>query len=155
MYDRLWPECRARRSSEAFHLVLMKGIDTELIALSGHFKLVLAGQYGPAVYELLDRHGIGGLFANRLSQADFTITKPDPRYVQEIARRAGLDSRECVMVGDRIDKDVIPARQNGMGTVLVRTGIHRNQMPRTPDEIPDIDLPGVEGMAGSIMERWT
>ncbi len=51
------------------------------------------------------------------------------------------------MVGDRIDKDIIPARMTGMKTVLVRTGIHRDQQPRTPAEIPDADLPGLVDLA--------
>jgi hypothetical protein len=39
-----------------------------------------------------------------------------------------------------------------MKAVLVRTGIHRDQIPRTPFEIPDADLPGINGLAKAIME---
>ena len=44
------------------------------------------------------------------------------------------------MVGDRIDKDIIPAKLVGMKTIRIRTGIHKNQEARTPEEIPDITV---------------
>ena len=40
----------------------------------------------------------------------------------------------------KIDKDVIPAKLVGMKTVRIKTGIHRNQEPRTPEEIADITV---------------
>jgi ribonucleotide monophosphatase NagD (HAD superfamily) len=44
------------------------------------------------------------------------------------------------MIGDRIDKDIIPAKAIGMKTIRIRTGIHKNQEPRIPEEIPDITI---------------
>ena len=122
--------------------------------LAERFPIILAGQYGPEVYDLLEGHGLGDVLANRLSQRDFPITKPDPRYVALIAERSGVAPASCIMVGDRIDKDIIPAKQNGMGTVFVRTGIYRTQQPRTLEEVPDITLPGLSGLAEAIIRRW-
>jgi putative hydrolase of the HAD superfamily len=48
------------------------------------------------------------------------------------------------MIGDRIDKDIIPAKIVSMKTIRVRTGIHKNQEPRTPDEIPDLTVNKIE-----------
>jgi putative hydrolase of the HAD superfamily len=154
-YARLYNELRTRQFAASIPLVPMPGIASELAALADQFTLVLAGQYGPELYTLLDGAGLSELFANRLSQADFSITKPDPRYLQQLAERAGVAPRECVMVGDRIDNDVVPARQNSMGSVLVRTGIYRAQTPRIPAEVPDIDLPSVNGLASAILARWS
>jgi ribonucleotide monophosphatase NagD (HAD superfamily) len=39
------------------------------------------------------------------------------------------------MVWDRIDKDIIPAKMVGMKTVRIRTGIHKTQEARTPEEM--------------------
>ena len=104
-------------------LKLYEAMKDEIPALAGAFHLALAGQYGTNVYDLLERHELAGYFANRLSQQDFGITKPDPRYIAQIAQRSGAKAEECIMIGDRIDNDVIPAKQNNMGTVFVRTGI--------------------------------
>jgi len=88
--------------------------------------------------------------AHRFTQDDFSITKPDPRNLGQITQAMGVDPKECILVGDRIDNDIIPAKQLGMKTILVRVGLHRYQQPRIPFEIPDAELDGVTGLAGAI-----
>jgi len=129
-------------------------MEMEIPALAASFRLVCAGQYSAEVYDLLERHGLAKHFANRLSQDDFAITKPDPRYVARIAERSGVATEACIMVGDRIDKNVIPGKQNGMGTVFVRTGIYRTQEPRMLEEAPDITLDSLNGLANAVVLRW-
>lgn len=153
LYSELWSEYTDRMKQRP-GLRLYAEVAEEVPALAKAYKLVLAGQYGSNVYELLGEHGLAQYFANRLSQADFDITKPDPRYIAQIAERAGVAPAECIVVGDRIDKDVIPAKQNNMGTVFVRTGIYRIQEPRIPDEVPDITLDGLSGLADKVIGRW-
>ena len=110
----------------------------------------IAGQYGREILTLLERNNLIGYFTHNITQNDFPLTKPDTRYYEAIVRKIGVDPEACVMVGDRIDKDVIPARLLGMRPILVRTGIHRNQIPRTPFEIPDADLDSIDGLAEAI-----
>ncbi len=130
-------------------LQLMDGIDEQLRLLADEYNLILAGQYGKVVYDLLDRHGLSDLFINRISQDDFAITKPDPRYLLQIADRAGVNPADCIMIGDRIDKDVVPARQAGMKSVWVKSSIYRIQSPRIPEECPDVTVESVkESYAG-------
>jgi len=139
----VWRERRPR-------LKLMAGLAEEVRALAADFALGIAGQYGREVLDLLDAHGLLDYFAHRFTQDDFALTKPDPRYYEQMAQRMGVDPRSCVMVGDRIDKDVIPARQTGMKTIRIRQGLHRNQKPRVPDEMPDAELAGVAGLAAAV-----
>jgi HAD superfamily hydrolase (TIGR01509 family) len=154
LFDRLHHDLRARQREAEIPLALMLGIDKELIALHERYALILAGQYGAPIYELLDQVGVSELFVNRLSQDDFPITKPDPRYLVMLAESAGFLPEECIMVGDRLDNDIIPAKQSGMGTVLVRTGIHRDQVARIPQECPDIDQSSTCGLANAIVSHW-
>lgn len=129
---------------------LMPGIDGEIRLLAERFKLLIAGQYGNEVLDLLQEHALLDCFAERFTQEDFAITKPDPRYLQQIAERAGASCEQCAMVGDRIDNDVVPAHHLGMRAVRIRVGIHAIQQPRTPDEIPDAELASVCGLADAI-----
>ena len=155
LFKNLLAEFRNERGQTRQPLALMDGITDELRSLAEDFSLVLAGQYGKSLMELLDQYDLSGLFVNRKTQDDFGITKPDPRYYGQILESAGFAGNQCIMIGDRIDKDVIPAKQCGMGTVFVRTGIFRNQQPRTPDEQPDITLESVHGMARAVKEhKW-
>jgi FMN phosphatase YigB (HAD superfamily) len=139
-------EVRKRRPP----LTLMAGISDELRALSADFRLVIAGQYGRELLDLLDDHGLLDCFASHVTQDDFEITKPDPRYLEQIASAVRADPRECTMVGDRIDKDVVPAKQLGMKTIRVRVGLHRHQEARTPEELPDAELDGVRGLGEAV-----
>ena len=133
-------------------LQLMDGIEEQLRLLAPKYKLVLAGQYGSELYDLLDRHELSGLFANRLSQDDFSLSKPDPRYFLQIAQRSEVAPEECLMIGDRIDKDVVPARMAGMKTLLVKSSIYRVQMPRIPDECPDMTIDSITDLAHAVDE---
>jgi ribonucleotide monophosphatase NagD (HAD superfamily) len=54
------------------------------------------------------------------------------------------------MVGDRIDNDIVPAHLLGMRTVLIRTGRHREQQPRTWEERPDADVEDAAGILRAI-----
>lgn len=128
-------------------LRLMEGIGEELHALARRFRVGIAGQYGAELIDLLEGHGLLDCFAWRFTQDDFTLTKPDPRYFQQIVDACGVTAPECILVGDRIDKDVIPAKQLGMRTIRIRVGLHVNQQPRDPSEEPDVTLESVVGLA--------
>ncbi|MBD3233271.1 MAG: HAD-IA family hydrolase [candidate division Zixibacteria bacterium] len=131
-------------------LKLMDGIGSEIKKLSRNFYLVIAGQYGKEILELLESEALLQYFKSRLTQDDFNITKPDPRYLERIIRRIGAAPAQCVMVGDRIDNDIVPAKQLGLKTVLIRTGLHKDQMPRIPDEIPDAELKDISQLSATI-----
>jgi HAD superfamily hydrolase (TIGR01549 family) len=136
-------------------LVIHPNLAVELRAIAKHFGVGIAGQYGAEILEVLREHDLLQHFSSRITQDNFSITKPDPRYFEQIAHALGVTCSECIMVGDRIDKDIIPARMTGMKTVLVRTGIHRKQQPRIPAEAPDVDLSGLESLAEIVRKLAT
>lgn len=45
--------------------------------------------------------------------------KPNPKYYIEIVEKLGLDPKECLMVGNDIDEDIIPSKSLGMDTYLI------------------------------------
>ncbi len=149
-YDRQYAiyldQVRQRRSP----LKLTPGIELELRKLHKRFRFALAGQYGTEILDLLRQHDLLELFDSKVTQDDFRITKPDPRYFEQIAAACGVAPVECLMVGDRIDNDVVPARQVGMLSVRYRTGIHRLQEPRMPAEIPDAEISSISKLAEEI-----
>jgi 8-oxo-dGTP diphosphatase/putative hydrolase of the HAD superfamily len=48
------------------------------------------------------------------------------------------------MIGDRIDKDIIPAKMVGMKTIRIKVGIYKNQEPRIPEEMAEITINKLE-----------
>jgi HAD superfamily hydrolase (TIGR01549 family) len=131
-------------------LKLNSGFENELRAMCKDFKVGIAGQYGHELLELLELRSLLESFTHRMTQDELSVTKPDLRYYLEIIKASGADPQQCVMVGDRIDKDVIPAKLMRMRTILIRAGLHKNQQPRIPFEVPDMELTGVSGLAEAL-----
>jgi HAD superfamily hydrolase (TIGR01549 family) len=138
-------------------LILMNGIHELLADLSKNFKINIAGQYGKNIFVLLKENGLLEFFETMITQDDFLETKPDPRYYEKILKRIGKTSSECIMIGDRVDKDVIPAKQVGMRTIRMRIGLHANQEPRLYEEFPDEEvrrLSEIPGMIAKIIKEY-
>ncbi len=51
--------------------------------------------------------------------ANSSTCKPNPQYYLETAGKLGVDPRKCLMIGNNVQEDIIPARQTGMDTFLV------------------------------------
>jgi len=56
------------------------------------------------------------------SSARLGVEKPAHRFFVEIARLAGAPPADIAYVGDRLDNDVLPARDAGMVGVLLERG---------------------------------
>ena len=150
LFDKLYDAFLAEWAERRPPLKLMPGFKHEIAKISRRLKVGIAGQYGCDLLDLLEQEGVLDHFTYRFTQEDFDITKPDPRYLERIATACGVNPAECIMVGDRVDNDIIPAKQVGMKTVLVRWGLHRKQAPRIPGEVPDEVLTGIAGLADAI-----
>jgi len=151
-FDKLFGSFKEKWKQRRSPLKLNSGLEKEVKAISQNFNIGIAGQYGKDVLELLEKHSLLDCFAYRFTQDDFCITKPDPRYYEQILKKCGVAPDECIMVGDRIDKDIIPARQLGMKTILIRLGLYKNQQPRIPFEIPDAELNSIKGLAETLLK---
>lgn len=91
---------------------LRPGIDALLARLQQQG--LLLGAVGTP-WERLERAGMAGFFTR------------DP----------GVPAGACIFVGDRLDKDIAPARARGMATIQFRSGRYRRQRPRCAAETPD------------------
>lgn len=72
-----------------------------------------------------------------VASAEEGVSKPDQRIFEIALDRAHCPAREALMVGDRIDNDIRPARRLGMQTVWLRQGLGGLCAPRTAEEQPD------------------
>lgn len=69
--------------------------------------------------------------------------KPNPLMMRTGLRMLGCHSNESVMVGDRMDTDVISGLETGMSTVLVLSGVSSRQTVETYAYRPTVVLDGV------------
>jgi putative hydrolase of the HAD superfamily len=115
-------------------------------------KLGLAANQPLRALAQLKKHGLGSYFDNEGISAVYGFRKPDIRLFVRVCEDLDVTPSDCIMVGDRIDNDIVPAKLLGMRTVLFRTGRHRNQQPRSWDEIPDFEVEDVYGLKIALMK---
>ena len=72
-----------------------------------------------------------------IASAEEGVAKPDLRIFQIALARADCKPEEAIMVGDRIDNDIIPANKIGMTTVWIKQGFGSYAEPKTVEEQPD------------------
>ena len=51
--------------------------------------------------------------------------KPEKRFFLEVCRRLKVDSRQCLLIGDNLEADVLGGKAVGMRTILVLDGVTR------------------------------
>ena len=113
-------------------------------------KLGLAANQPARTLEILDGLGIGRYFAHREMSGHHGFRKPDVRLFLRACEDLGAAPGETIMVGDRIDNDIAPARRLGMYTILFRTGRHIEQQPRSAEEVPHAEVTSVEGLRAAL-----
>lgn len=75
--------------------------------------------------------------------------KPNPLMMRTGLNILGCHSGEAVMVGDRMDTDIISGMESGMSTVLVLSGVSTRETVETFAYCPTVILDGV----GSIVQE--
>jgi HAD superfamily hydrolase (TIGR01549 family) len=131
---------KKRLKNENIKFELMEGINDFLMKFTKNYKIGILGQYGNDFRNYLKDQNLLLYFSFTEIQDNYKITKPDPRYFEKIIKRGNCKAEESIMIGDRIDKDIIPAKMIGMKTIRIKTGIHKNQEPRTPEEMPELTI---------------
>jgi HAD superfamily hydrolase (TIGR01509 family) len=130
---------------------LRQGVDELLRALHGNGvpQSLVTNNEPSRVLADLARHGLDHCFVFPPPQ-DPPVRKPNPAVFLNAAAALEVPAASCLVVGDRIDTDVVPAKQLGMTAVLFRTGRHVQQQPRTWEEVPDHEVGDVPQLAGVL-----
>lgn len=148
---RVYDSMQARADERSSLFELRPGIADVLTALQARgLKLGLVANQPLRALRSLEEAGIRHYFENDGISGVHGFRKPDVRLFLRACDDLGVQPEECIMVGDRIDNDVVPARLLGMGTVLIRTGRHRDQQPRSWEERPDFEVEDAAGILHAI-----
>ena len=91
----------------------------------------------------LARFGLRDFFEVICASAEEGLDKPDPALYRRALTLAGCAPQEAVMIGDRTDNDIAPAKALGMQTVLIRQGYSGYHIVHHEGEIPDATVDGL------------
>ena len=70
---------------------------------------------------------IGALEGCSRRQVELVVGKPSPLIVEVALKQLDRPASECLMVGDRLETDILMGQQAGMATILVLTGVTRRE----------------------------
>jgi HAD superfamily hydrolase (TIGR01549 family) len=130
---------------------LREGIPEFLAELSGEGLLLgLAANQPTVALENMERLGILKYFTYKEVSGSIKLRKPDPRLLLHSCGGLGVEPQEAIMVGDRIDNDIVPARMLGMVAIRFVSGRHAEQQPRSWNEKPHADVHSVEELGVTI-----
>ena len=131
--------------------VLFDDVVPALDALHGAgYGLGVIANQPTQVRSALDRDGLVPYFQVWGVSEDLGLQKPDPALFVHAVRTAGVRPSETVMVGDRLDYDILPAKEAGMRTVWVVRGEAPDDP--TPEQlaVPDVAVQDLTGIAAVI-----
>ena len=88
------------------------------------------------IQHLVDRLGFRPWLDPALSSAGTGIRKPDPAALEPFKEAWGLAAVELVVVGDRLEADILGARRAGMCSVWLRARADARQEDAAADQSP-------------------
>ena len=112
-----------------------------LSGLHGKYKLGIIANQSLGTQERIGNWGIGKFFDVVMASAEAGCAKPDAEIFTKALQKAVCEPHEAVMIGDRLDNDIIPSKKLGMKTIWVRQGFAIYQKiddeSKRPDHIVD------------------
>ena len=107
-----------------------------LIKLSKHYKIGVIANQQLGAAQRLEEYGLLKYIDLVVASAEEGVAKPDLRIFCTALDRSGCSAENAVMIGDRMDNDIIPADRMGMKTVRVMQGLaasDKSSYDVTPD----------------------
>jgi HAD superfamily hydrolase (TIGR01662 family) len=92
------------------------------------------------IQRLVDRLDFRRWLRPVLSSAGVGIRKPNPKILQMVLSQWGLPPQQAVMVGDRLEFDILGARLAGMRSVLVSKGEDPDEAEQRGGIAPDAQI---------------
>ena len=153
IHERFWKGIRAVSAEEYRRMNPPREGAQEVIRdLAGKYRLGIVANQPARVEILLREYRVWDLFQVRGISEVVGLYKPDIRLFLRTLDEARARPEESVMIGDRIDNDIVPARLIGMWAVHLRVGRHTDQQPRGPDEAPHRSIDSIKGLPSAIVD---
>ena len=109
------------------------------LVAKGYKRGIIANQ-NLGTIERLEAWGLRQYFDVIATSAELGYAKPDKEIFEKAFELAGCTAEESVMVGDRLDNDIIPAKTIGMKTVWVKNGLAQYQGAELGKDVVDYQI---------------
>jgi HAD superfamily hydrolase (TIGR01509 family) len=123
-----------------------KGAEETVRKLSSRYRIGVIANQPAGTKKRLTKWGLMPLISICLSSAEVGLEKPDPAIFQLALSQSGREPPQAVMIGDRLDNDIRPARLLGWKTIRIAQGLARFQLPRDGLDEADLTLANLKGL---------
>ena len=104
------------------------------------YKLGIIANQKLGTEKRLESWGLCQDFEVIAASAEIGYAKPDKEIFEKALELAKCTAAESVMVGDRLDNDIIPAKAIGMKTVWVKNGLAQYQGAELGEGVADYQI---------------
>ena len=108
-----------------------------MLLKSKRYQIGIIANQSPGTVKRLEQWGILKYIDIVLASAEEGISKPDPEIFKRALTKSRCLPQNAVMIGDRPDNDIAPAKQLGMKTVWIKQGYFKYAEQLTEAETPD------------------
>ncbi len=123
---------------------LYESVPEVLQALAGKYKMGIIANQSLGSEERMRNWGILDYFDVIVASAEAGVAKPDKRIFGLALEKSGAKPEECCMIGDRLDNDIIPAKEMGLHTIWVRQSWFGKGNIELASEKPDVIVDRLE-----------
>ena len=109
-------------------------------ALSEKYRIGIIANQSPGTEDRLEKWGCSRFISLCLPSAEIGLSKPDLAIFELAMERTGCEPEHAVMVGDRIDNDITPAKSLGWKTIRIKQGLSQGQIPMNAEQVPDFEV---------------
>ena len=120
--------------------MLFEGVSSVLERLSERYHLGVLANQPASTLDRLKRDGIYAYFDVCLLSDCVNMQKPDISFFEYALEKIQCNPQKVIMVGDRLDNDIMPAKKAGMKTVRIIQGLNAVQEPFDNTYIPDYEV---------------
>jgi 8-oxo-dGTP diphosphatase len=115
-----------------------------LKTLSKKYKIGIIANQTLGTEKRLENLGILQYIDLVIASAEEGVAKPDRRIFEIALNRASCIPEQSVMIGDRIDNDIIPAKEIGMKTIWIKRGFGKYWSISNENERADYEVDSLE-----------
>lgn len=91
------------------------------------YKLGIIANQDMNLKKRLEVFGILEYFDLVIASKEVGVSKPNKEIFNIALSKVKCKAKDCIMIGDRLDNDIIPANQIGMNTIWIRQGLAKYQ----------------------------
>jgi len=91
-------------------------------------------------WEKLIRLGLQDLFDTVVISEEAGAEKPDQKLFQKACSDIGVEPKDCMYIGDRLDTDIIGANRANMVSVRLLRGKYKDQKPSGLQDRPNYEI---------------